>query len=90
MKHEKHSQRLTRDTIMKLLSDDEAAEVNSGNGPVLLSGGDEYIDLDELKGGVRRALSETTRPARQVVAKSGVKDESWKKIVAELESYAGA
>ena len=90
MKHAKHSQRLTRDTILKLLSDDEAAAVNSASGATLLSGGDEYIDLDELKGGVRRALAATTRISQQVIAKNGVHQDSWNKILAELASYSGA
>jgi hypothetical protein len=55
MKSEKRLEYLTRDGILKLLSDEEVASVSTAEATSHLSNGDEYVDLDQLEQGVRRA-----------------------------------
>ena len=49
----KHAAQVTRDTILKLLSDEENARVATGEAGARLSEGDEYLDLLHLDQGVR-------------------------------------
>ena len=51
----KRAARVTRGTILKLLSDEENARVATGEAGARLSEGDEYLDLLHLDQGVQRA-----------------------------------
>ena len=46
---------VTRDTILRLLSDDEIAHVSTAKTAAGLADGDEYVDLDTPDWGVQRA-----------------------------------
>ena len=50
------SQYVTRDSILKLLSDDEVASVSTAETAARLTDGDEYLDLEHL--GSRKKLGE--------------------------------
>jgi hypothetical protein len=71
---------VTRDTILNVLSDAEVAKVSTvEGGPV--SG--EYVDLEHLELGVQSGSAGVD--SANLLAKSAVSPESWKKIVAMLE-----
>ena len=55
MKNDERTAYVTRDTILKLLSDDEVAKVSTAETASRLADGDEYLDLEHLDKGVRRA-----------------------------------
>jgi hypothetical protein len=74
---------LTRDSILKLLSDDEVAAVSTAETATRLSAGDEYVDLEHLDRGVRRAAG-TSTPMANVLAKKAVAEGTWTKIVTQL------
>ncbi len=77
---------LTRDAIMKLLSDDEIARVSAReSGPTLVAG-DEYVNLMELTMGVRRMETDTDIRMSEIVPRSAVAAATWTKICAHLEA----
>ena len=55
MKNDSRNDYLTRDSIMKLLSDAEVASVSTAETATGLADGDEYVDLKQLAQGVQRA-----------------------------------
>jgi hypothetical protein len=82
MKLSERTAYLTRDAILKLLSDDEVARVSTAEA-VRLSDGDEYIDLGQLNMGVRQAHG-TSAPTGRLLPRSSVHDNTWDQIVAQL------
>lgn len=80
---EVRSQNATRESVLTLLSDDEIARVTIAEAIRLLDG-DEYLDLEHLAHGVRRATS-TTMPMTGVLPRKAVHERTWSKILAELE-----
>jgi hypothetical protein len=74
-----------RDSILKLLSDDENARVSNAEGKPLPSG-EQYVDLEDLDAGVQTAsASMTAKAAASVLSRSAVHDETWTKILAQLD-----
>jgi hypothetical protein len=55
MKNDKRPEYLSRDSMMKLLSDDEVARVSTAETAAHFSDGDEYLDLEQFDRGVQRA-----------------------------------
>ena len=49
------AEHIARDTILKLLSDEENAKVSSAEGSAVLAQGEEYVDLEHLDRGIQRA-----------------------------------
>ena len=74
---------LTRDSILKLLSDDEVTAVSTAETADRLEDGDEYLDLEQLAHGVQRAPRPTT-PMGRVLPKKSVHANTWQKILAQL------
>lgn len=74
---------ITRDRILKLLSENELAAVSSLETAKRLASGDEYLDLAHLDQGVRRATG-TAKPRATLLAKKSVSDATWTKILAQL------
>jgi hypothetical protein len=74
---------VTRDNILKLLSDDEVAKVSSEETAARLSDGDEYVDLDEIDQGVQRAVGATT-PTARMLPRRAVRQDTWIKILTQL------
>ena len=75
---------LTRDAILKLLSDDEVARVSMREaGPPLLEG-DEYVDLEHPYEGVRRMKATTRITMGEVLPRSMVEDATWSRVCARL------
>lgn len=83
VKSDERNRYLTRDTVLKLLSDDEIARVSTAESAPRLGDGDEYLDLDALDQGVRRAPRADTLMGR-VLPRKAVQEETWSKILREL------
>jgi hypothetical protein len=69
---------------MKLLSDEEVARVSTAETGTRLSEGEEYLDLEHLDQGVRRAKLGTSMPIGRALPKSAVRDVTWVQILTLL------
>ncbi len=79
------AQYVTRDTILKMLSDEENAKVSLAESAAGLRDGEEYVDLEDLVAGVQLAKSPMTKILNgHIVPRSAVHGETWSKIVAQL------
>lgn len=83
MKNPKRTDYLTRDSILKLLSDDEVASVSTAETAVNLSEGDEYLDLEQLDRGVQQANGAAPAMGR-VLPKKAVHENTWSKLLTKL------
>jgi 2TM domain len=81
---------VARDTIMKLLSDEEIARVSTGEAAARLGEGAEYLDLQHLDRGVQRATTVSQVPMGHILARSAVSAETWSKILARLHGGSRA
>jgi hypothetical protein len=86
MQTQKRTDYVTRDEILKLLSDNEVARVSSAETAGALMDGDEYLDLEQLTQGVRRVKG-TVKPIGRVLAKKAVQEATWSKIVTKLPKH---
>ena len=80
----KRAEHVARDTILKLLSDEEIAKVSTAETASELPAGGEYLDLEHLDQGVQRAKAATKVTMGDVLPRSAVCDETWSKIIAQL------
>jgi hypothetical protein len=85
MKTNKKTDLETRDSILKLLSDDEVAKVSTAEAALQLAEGDEYLDLDQLDHGIQHVDGIVT-PLRQVLPKKAAHPATWNKILAKLSA----
>ena len=76
---------VARDRVLNLLSDDEIASVSNAETAARLSDDDEYIDLEQLDQGVRRAPAGAVIMGR-VLPRKAVKELTWSKILTQLAS----
>lgn len=83
MNHENREDFVTRDAIMRLLSDAEVARVCIAESAPGLSEGDEYIDLEDLGRGVRRAAGEVLAMG-SILPRKAVLEDTWTLIVNQL------
>ena len=74
---------VTRDSILKLLSNDEVAKVSMAETAAYLKDGDEFLDLEQLEQGVQRAGAGGT-PMGRVLPRKSVHASTWSKIMAVL------
>ena len=79
---------VTRDDVLTLLSDDEMARVNTVGTALRLSQDDEYVDLEQLDQGVRRAVEMTTFMGRFLPRKA-LHENTWTKVLTVLGSRGG-
>ena len=75
---------LTRDRVLKLLSDQEVASVASAETAQALTDGDEYLDLDQLHEGVQTAGSSAT-PMGRVLPKNAIHLDTWGRLLQQLD-----
>ena len=87
MKADVRTEYVTRDTILKLLSDEEIARVSTAETVPHLADGDEYVDLQNPDQGVRRALGKTTSPIGGVLPRKSVREHTWRQIVGLLSAH---
>ncbi len=83
MNTELRTEYVTRDSVLKLLSDNELARVSTAETAARLSDGDEYIDLEHLEQGVRKAVG-TTTPMTRMLPRMAVHESTWTKILTHL------
>jgi hypothetical protein len=88
MKNDKESEYVTRDNILKLLTDDELASVSTAEGATRVADGDEYLDLDQLDQGVLRGRGVNTVPMGRVLTKKAVHANTWATILTKLPAAA--
>jgi hypothetical protein len=72
---------LTREAIMRLLTDDEVAKISRAEEEPRLIEGDEYIDLENPSAGVQLVQATPRTRPRAALARSSVSDATWAKIV---------
>ncbi|HEX7478467.1 MAG TPA: hypothetical protein VF331_11715 [Polyangiales bacterium] len=82
MNTNKRIEYVTRDQIMKTLSDAEVASVSTAETALHLADGEEFLDLAQLGKGVQRAVA-TTATGR-VLPKKAVHEKTWTKILTNL------
>lgn len=75
---------ITRDTILKLLSDDELVRVSAAEPATRLADGDEFLDLEEPDRGIRTAVGESSIPGGRLLTKKAVRIRTWRRILALL------
>ncbi len=78
---------LTREKILKLLSDNEVSAVSTAETADHLAPGDEFIDLNKFELGVQKGPRSKT-PMGHVLPKKSVHTGTWQKIVAQLHAEA--
>jgi hypothetical protein len=80
----KRADQVTRDTILKLLSDEETARVSTAETASGLKEGAEYVDLEHLDRGVQRAKAATKVTMGHALPRSAVSGATWSKVIAQL------
>jgi hypothetical protein len=83
MNTEKLTEYLTRDSLLKLLSDAEIGSVSTAETATRLADGDEYLDLEHLARGVQRA-PRVAATMGQLLPRKAVRDATWNAILARL------
>jgi hypothetical protein len=73
---------VTRDAILKLLTDNEVAKVSSAEGASALTDGAEYLDLEQLDRGVQKAKVSLNVNMGHVIPRNSVSDQTWRRITA--------
>ena len=76
---------LTREQVLKLLSDGELADFSHGSGNESLRNGEEYLDLEHLARGVQHARSGVL-PAAHALARKSVHEDTWRRILKQLSA----
>lgn len=89
MKFVQQKQFITRESILKLLTGAEISSVSRAETSARLGEGDEYIDLQNLERGVRRA-GRTLTPMGRVLPRKAVTESTWLKIVEQLATLRRA
>lgn len=75
---------VSRDAILKLMSNDEIAKVSTAEAAAGLKAGDEYLDLEHLDQGIQQAGTAAEVNMEHAVPRSAVSSETWSKILAQL------
>jgi hypothetical protein len=86
MANRQRTEMVVRDTILKLLSDDEVAKVSSAEGSVALAIGAEYLDLEQLDRGVQFAKASAKVNMGHVIPRTSVSSETWQRIITNFSS----
>jgi hypothetical protein len=77
---------VSRDTILKMLSDEEMAKVGTAESATGLKEGEQYLDLEHLDKGIQHAQASMSKlTTSHIVPRSAVRGETWSKILAQLD-----
>ena len=87
MKDETRTEYVTRNTILKLLSDEEIARVSTAETATQLVDGDEYVDLHKPDEGVRRSLGTNSAPMGDILPRKAVHAHTWRQILGLLSAH---
>lgn len=88
MKADPRTEYITRDTILRLLSDDEVARVSTAETAARLAKDEEYVDLEAPDDGVQRVLEDDAISMGRVLPRKAVHEKTWRQIVALLSAHA--
>ena len=77
---------VTREAILKLLSNDEVAKVSTAETAPGLRQGEEYLDLEHIDQGVQRATDARKVKMGHLLPRSSVHADTWSKIIGHLRS----
>lgn len=84
MTNRERDERVTRQHLLSLLSDDEIAAISAAEAETTLATGGEYLDLTNLDRGVQVAR-EGANDVGNVVPRSAVPEATWQKLVTQLQ-----
>ena len=84
MKNAERTGLVSRDAILKLLSDEETARVSTAEDSSGLTEGQEYLDMERLDQGVQRAKLNSIVFMGHVIPSSSFREETWSKILLQL------
>ncbi len=84
MTGDKRTAYVTRESVLKLLSNEEVARVSTAETAPRLPAGDEFVDLEHLDKGVQRADG-IAPPMGHVLPKKAVHPDTWSKILTHLQ-----
>jgi hypothetical protein len=79
------AEHVTREAILKLLSDDEITKVSTAETAAGLTVGAEYLDLEHLDQGIHRANAATKVAMGQILPRAAVHPETWAKVLVQLK-----
>ncbi len=83
MGSDRHTEFVTRDSILKELSEDELKSVTKAESEARIRPGEEYLDLERLDEGAQRGPNTTTAMAN-VLPRRSVRPETWSRIMAHV------
>jgi hypothetical protein len=83
------SNQITRDKILRLLSDREIASASTAETTAHPLEGEEFLDLEDLDQGVRSAEAPTPAMSHLLLRRS-VHSDTWTKILAQLPAFHAA
>jgi hypothetical protein len=86
MSEDQRANYVSRDAILKLMSNDEIAKVSTAETAAGLKAGDEYLDLEHLDHGIQQAGTAAKVNMGQAVPRSAVSSETWSKILTQLHA----
>jgi hypothetical protein len=85
MSDSEREEQVARDSILKLLSDEENARISTAEAASRLTEGAEYLDLEHLDRGVQLAKAATAKATMgHILPRSAVSEETWRNILAQL------
>ena len=90
MKTDKRSEYLTRNGILKQLSDVEVNHVSTAETAAQLADGEEYLDLEQLERGVQQACGAIHPTIGRVLPKKAVHAATWQKLITLLPASSCA
>jgi hypothetical protein len=85
MSNEKFVAAVTRETILKLLSDEENAKLSTLEDGKSLTPDEQYVDLEHPERGVQTAGSGGN--IGSLLPRQAVHEETWQKIVAMIQDH---
>jgi hypothetical protein len=84
MSNEERVELTARNTIMKILTNDEVAKVSTSEAAQNIAEGGEYLDLKHLEKGILHATAATHIEMGHVIPRSAVGPETWNRILKAL------
>jgi hypothetical protein len=89
MSNDSRPHHVTREKILRLLSDDEIASASTAEATARPLEGEEFLDLEDLNQGVRSAEGPTPTMSHLLLRRS-VHGDTWTKILAQLTAFQAA